>query len=186
MNSKLLGEHILYSIAVALIIGTLWEIKFKYTLPIWIIAACAWLPDIDYVLQSITFPFCNITHFCIIHGDYHNVFVLLTFSYIIAYLLKKYYDMNFNNVFLCVTIGWIIHLMCDFFVYDYASQPFYPIHCVIWSCQLIPEFGSFYGIGELSIIMWGFLIVGAALILQSLYTENNHLLDLFKFSKDGI
>jgi membrane-bound metal-dependent hydrolase YbcI (DUF457 family) len=159
-------EHILYSVAIAIIVGVLYESIFKSTLPIWIIAACAWLPDIDYVLQTITFQLYHITQFIIIHGTFHNIFWLLIFSFGIAYILKKYKNMNFNKVFLCMVIGCTTHMFCDYFVYDMVFNPLYPIYCVVWGCPLISEFGSFYGIGEFSLIVWGLIFVVVALTIK--------------------
>lgn len=167
----MITEHILFSIAVAVTIGALYSNSFRSTLPIWIIAACAWLPDIDYIVQTVTFYFYPISHFVILHGDFHNIFILFGFSFVIAYIFK-FYNMEFNKVFLCVTIGWITHILCDYLVYDAAYQPFYPIHCVIWSCQLIAEYGSFYGLGELSLLSWGCIFIAASLAIKFLLTRN--------------
>lgn len=166
------GEHILFSIAVAITVGAIYERKFGYALPVWIIAACAWAPDIDYVLQTIMFPVSSITHFMVTHGQLHNVFALLIFSFIVAYLFSKYKNMRFNNVFFCCAVGYATHIICDYFVYDTIFEPLYPLHCIVWSCPVILEFGSWYGIGEKSIFLWGVVFIMAALVVKYALSES--------------
>lgn len=170
---RLYSEHILFSIAAAITIGAIYKHKVGYALPVWIIAASAWAPDIDYVLQSITHPFAGITHFCIIHGQFHTIWALLAFAAIIAYLFNKYKQMDWKEVFACASIGYAVHVICDFFVYDTVIEPLFPfIKCVIWTCPVINEFGSFYGIGEKSLLLWGCVFIFMAILIKFHYSES--------------
>jgi membrane-bound metal-dependent hydrolase YbcI (DUF457 family) len=169
----LFGEHILFSAAVAIIIGAIYTNRTGYVLPVWIIAASCWAPDIDYILQSITHPLSYITHFCIIHGQFHTLWGLLAFAAIIAYLFNKYKGMDWKPVFACAAIGYTTHITCDFFVYDTVIEPLFPVfNCVLWTCPIIDEFGSFYGIGELSIYLWGIMFLIISVMIKFTLSES--------------
>jgi len=71
-------------------------------------------------------------------------------------------------------------MFCDYFVYDMVFHPLYPLDCVIWGCPLIDEFGSFYGIGEFSIITIGLIFIVFALTIK-IVLDNIPKLFLNKF-----
>ena len=170
----MLGEHVLYSLAVAIIFGTLYERKYGYALPIWIIVACAWAPDADYIIQHICFTYCYNSRFFIEHGDFHNLFIMLLFAFVAAYLFEKYKNYDFKNTFLCVMVGLTTHMLCDYLVYP---STVYPLSRLFPSIKLtyvnvIPEMGSWHGIGEPRLFVGGFILVLLALIVNFIYSES--------------
>jgi hypothetical protein len=85
-----LFEHLIYSTAIAIIVGMLW---FKRTDrdPSWIIIASAYAPDIDIVAGELIkkLDLNILTNGALIrHGDFHNIAFLLLFATAAAQVLR--------------------------------------------------------------------------------------------------
>ena len=80
-------EHLIYSAALAVIVGMIFS-RTTGRDPSWIIIAVALVPDIDFALEridrlpGITIPVIN--H----HGDLHNILFLIVFSLLLAMILR--------------------------------------------------------------------------------------------------
>ena len=86
----MLFEHLIYSIAIAIIAGMLW---FKRTGrdPSWIIIASAYAPDFDIVAGELIRKLdlnSLINDTPITHGDFHNIAFLLLFATAAALVLR--------------------------------------------------------------------------------------------------
>jgi len=160
------SEHILYSVGLAILIGALYKYWYGRAIPVWIIAACAWVPDYDYIPHHII-KFLNHGNLgMIVHGDFHNVFAMFGLSALGAYILYKYMRYDFGTAFVCMNVGILIHFICDYFVYPSVLHPFSRIFydtCFV-GLNLIPEEGQLYRIGEIHIMLLGILIILVALI----------------------
>jgi membrane-bound metal-dependent hydrolase YbcI (DUF457 family) len=177
----LIGEHIIFSVAFAILVSAIVEYKWGYALPVWIIAACAWLPDIDYIVQSIMFP---ITHaidphiFFIVHGDFHNIVMVIILSLTFAWLLNKYLKIDYNDAFICVFLGCVFHVFCDYLVY---MQPFCPIAprlpCEITGLGLYTETSSWHGLGEPAIFISGAIFLMISIGIKFYLSESKWIGD---------
>ncbi len=176
---RLLGEHILFSIAVAIIFGAIYEHKYGYALPIWMIAACAGLPDIDYVFQSISFTLSDGRWYIMEHGDFHNFVAMVIISYLLAYVFYKFKNYHFNDAFLCILVGFATHLVCDYLVYAALYHPFTRLfnNIIMYGINIFPEMGSWYGIGERSIYIMGIFAILLAILVKFYYSESKWISD---------
>jgi len=88
----MLAEHIIYSTAIAILVGMLFY-RFTGRDSSWIIILCAWVPDIDLianrVLTSMGFTLLFEGH-RITHGVFHNIAALLLFGILVAFLLHPF------------------------------------------------------------------------------------------------
>jgi len=172
----LIFEHIIWSAAFAILVGTLVERKWGYVLPIWIIWACCSIPDIDYIFQTFMFKVfsaLNLNSFVIYHGDFHNIVMIIVLALVFAWALNKYLKIDYNDAFICVFLGSAFHVFCDYIVY---TQPFCPISprfiCEIHGLGLFTETGSWHGIGEVSIFVAGVAFLLISFCLRFYYSEN--------------
>jgi len=178
----LILEHILFSISFAILIGVIVERKYGYILPIWIIAACAGLPDIDYIIQTIMYPLLKtiplITPIFIVHGDFHNIVMLIILSLFFGWVINKYLKTGLNNAIICVFLGSSFHVFCDFLVYNLPFCPIAPrFPCYIYGFGIFKETGSWHGLGEPSIFMWGIIIMIISICIKFYYLDSKWIYD---------
>ncbi len=83
LSSSAFIEHLIYSAALAVIVGMLFS-RLKGSDPSWIIIAVAFVPDIDFGLQAFREIPGIALPFTVLHGDFHNIIALIFFSLVIA------------------------------------------------------------------------------------------------------
>jgi membrane-bound metal-dependent hydrolase YbcI (DUF457 family) len=159
----MLIEHILYNLSIAIIIGILYN-RYTNRNPTWIIVITSWLPDIDYVVQSLWYNIYQCTAILcpimIRHGDFHNIMVIILLSIIFGYLIYKYCNVLLKDAILCVGIGCIAHLVEDITVYDKTYRLLYPMSNIqFYNLNLINESRNILGIGDSNIIAIGIFIL---------------------------
>lgn len=174
-------EHFLFSAAFAIIVGLLVERSWKYVLPVWIIFACAVLPDFDYIIQTIMYPIVMVTPLAsifIVHGDSHNIAITILTSMFCAWALNKYWNYVYNDVFICVFLGCAFHIICDFFVYVTVFCPIAPrFPCEIAGIGILRETGAWYGVAEPSIIIVGSILLLITICIKIYYSDNKWIED---------
>lgn len=159
-------EHILYNIAVALIVGLLYT-TYTNRDPSWLVAVAAFLPDVDYILQfiwsrlkigpGILTPY---------HGDFHNILAIVVLTLIFSYLVWKYLNIEFIDAIVCIGIGGFTHLISDMLVYTHVYELFYPFPYITPTTALMVETRKFFGIGDFNIIMMGILFISYCLLIK--------------------
>lgn len=178
----MLLEHIIWSAAFAILVGILVERKWGYALPVWIIGVCAGLPDIDYFIQMFMYPIIHniplLYPIFIVHGDFHNIVMVIILSLFSAWLLNKYMKTDYNDAFICVFIGCIFHIFCDYIVYKTIFCPISPrFVCEINGLGIFTESGSWHGIGEVSIFVVGSIFLLIAICTKFYYLESKWIED---------
>lgn len=125
----MLIEHLLYAIALAIILGMIYE-RYTDINPAWIIVLVAFLPDSDYVVREgleLVFP---AKRALIQHGDFHNIVMLLVFTVFVGYLISRISHIKLDDAMFCVFIGVLLHFVCDAFVYTMSYPFFAPISSI--------------------------------------------------------
>lgn len=176
-------EHFIWSAAFAIIVGVIVERRWGYSLPIWIICASAMLPDIDYLIQTIMYPLMFIfpifNPLFITHGDFHNIVAVIILSLLFAWLLNKYMKIDYNNAFICLILGCIFHIFCDYIVYTATFHVIAPrFGYELVGIGILPERGTLYGLGEPIIFAVGILCLIIALSIKFYYLENKWIEDI--------
>ena len=168
-------EHFLYNISIAILVGIFYK-KYYNRNPTWIIVACAWLPDLDFILQAVCYKFYELTDILlpimIRHGDFHNVPIIILLSFILGYVLHTKFGENFYDAAICIFIGGMAHFIADICVYAYTYYPFYPISgFAIKTIAILPETRNMFGMGD-----WLIFAVGACILFYCC---------ILKFAIDG-
>lgn len=160
----MLLEHIIYSIAFALVIGLVFK-HYTGKDPSWIIVVMALFPDIDFILQTsmrtIQSPFV------IYHGDFHSILALVFFSLIAAWIVS-HYNISFWHGFLCSALGMFAHYLEDYIAYPPAYAYFFPFSKIEYGIDLIPETRDLIFAGS-EVLVIGMILLAGAILVRKCY-----------------
>jgi hypothetical protein len=158
-------EHIVYSSAIAVIVGMIY---FQYTArdPSWIIIGMAFVPDIDgfvhFILHILRFSLPFNVH----HGDFHNIMILIIFSLIIATILTPF-GIRFFDGLICSAIGFAAHLFEDALVYKIGYAFFWPITTEVFGIGILSEDRNFFGIANNFTLALGIILLIGVIYLRT-------------------
>jgi membrane-bound metal-dependent hydrolase YbcI (DUF457 family) len=158
-------EHIIYSAALAIIIGMIYS-HFTGRDPSLIIIVVAFVPDIDLTLQTLheliqrTFPFT------IHHGDFHNILFLIVFSLILAAVLCQF-GVRFIDGFICSSIGIAAHFLEDALVFKPAYAFLWPFTSHIFGIGIMTETPDFFGIANSIVMLIGIILLTVAVLVRT-------------------
>lgn len=136
----MLAEHIIYSAAIAILVGMLFY-RFTGRDSSWIIILCAFAPDIDFIANRVltrsgfTLLFEGHT---ISHGVFHNIAIMVIFGILVAFLLHPF-GIRFFDAFFFSVIGFGAHLFEDALVYDPGYAFLWPLSSKVLGLRLLPN-----------------------------------------------
>jgi len=170
-------EHIIYSSALAILVGMVF---YKYTGRdhSWIIIVCAWAPD----GVGITIPILNKFGFTLFYRLYyilnpvlHTVAMMIIFGIIVACLLHPFGIRFFDAVFFSL-IGFGAHLFEDALVYKVGYPYLWPFSSEDLGIGLIPTilsednyFRDFLGIANTDVLIIGVVFFLVATGIRTWY-----------------
>ena len=174
----MLIEHLLYNFAIAILVGIIYK-QYTKRNPAWIIFFAGCLPDIDYFFQVGTYIIYHaiepalfvygIVLPVIRHGDFHNIFIIISFSLIIGYLFRRW-GFKFWDAVICTSIGMSAHIIEDLLVYDNPYHPFLPFsEAPINAINILNESGNMFGIGDWKIFVIGCIFIFLAYSVKVIY-----------------
>ena len=176
----MLAEHILYSTAIAILVGMVFY-RFTRRDSSWIIILCAWIPDIDLiangVLNRLGFTLLFEGH-RITHGVFHNIAIMVIFGILVAFLLHPFGIRFFDALFFAV-IGFGTHLFEDALVYKVAYPFLWPISSEEMRGGFLLNFvseenyvGDFFRIANTEVLIVGMVFLLVAIIIRT-YSEGS-------------
>ena len=176
----MLAEHIIYSVALAILVGMLFY-RFTGRDSSWIIILCAWIPDIDLIANSVLtrsgFTLLFEGH-RISHGVFHNIAIMVIFGILLAFLLHPF-GIRFFDAFFFAVIGFGAHLFEDALVYKVGYPYLWPFSSEDLGIGLLPNilseenyFRTFFGIANTEVLIIGFVFLLVALIIRT-YVEGS-------------
>ena len=174
----MIAEHILYSGAIAVLVGMLFY-RFTGRDASWIIILCAWAPDIDLIGNRILTRFGFTLLFeghKITHGVFHNIAMMVIFGILVAFFLNPVGIKFFDALFFSIT-GFGAHLFEDALVYKVGYPYFWPFSSEDLGIGLLPNilaeenyFRDFFNIANTEVLVIGFLVFIVAMIIRT-YVE---------------
>jgi hypothetical protein len=159
-------EHIIYSAALAVIVGMIFSLYTRRD-PSWIIIAVAFVPDIDAILQRmhvltrIGFPLV------IRHGDLHNILFLTAFSLLLAAFLHVF-GIRIIDGLICSAIGVAAHIFEDALVYNPAYAFLWPITSQKFGIGIMQETRNLVGVASSTVLLIGIILLAGAVLLRTL------------------
>jgi hypothetical protein len=174
----MLSEHIIYSTALAILVGMIFY-RFTGRDSSWIIILCAWIPDIDLIANGVLNRFGFTLLFeghKITHGVFHNIAMMVIFGILVAFLLTPFGIRFFDALFFAV-IGFGAHLFEDALVYKAGYPYLWPFSSKDMGFGLLPNilteenyFRDFFGIANTYVLIVGLVVLLVAIIIRT-YAE---------------
>jgi len=166
-------EHVIWTTALCILVGMFYE-KYTNRNPVWIIWFAVMIPDVDFVLQTIwegIFPM-KITP--IIHGDFHNIFVLILVSLIVGWYIWKNTKVWFKDAVFCVALGFIAHLVEDALVNGTKYHFYRPFSDYGWYQGFILKpmndiIVVHTVVASTNVVFIGLLLVALAILIRSFF-----------------
>jgi len=170
-----ISEHIIYSTAIAIIVGMLY---YKYTGRdhSWIIILCAWIPDFDIIAKSALNKMGFIVLFDgqpIHHGTFHTVAMMVIFAILVAFLLHPF-GIRFIDSLFFATIGFGAHLFEDALVYKVGYMYLWPFITENLGIGILPNIISeenyirdFFRVANTEVLIIGILVLIAAMLIRT-------------------
>ncbi|MGA2913371.1 MAG: metal-dependent hydrolase [Methanoregula sp.] len=171
----MLAEHIIYSSALAILVGMVF---YKYTGRdfSWIIILCAWAPDLDFIANR-GFRYLKIRLLLngssIQHGTFHNIAFMVIFGIAMAFLLHPLGIKFFDSLFFSM-IGFGAHLFEDALVYKVGYTFLWPFSSEVLGIGLLPNMMNeenyirdFFGIANTEVLIIGLLLLLVAVIIRT-------------------
>jgi hypothetical protein len=156
-------EHLIYSAALAVIIGMLYY-RSTGRDPSWIIVISAFAPDVDQAFCSMRCWFGVSLAFnghLIQHGDFHTLGALCVYAVLLGALLVPV-GIRFWEGMLFAGIGFAAHLVEDALVYRTSYAILWPFSNQVVALGLMDYSRDFYGIADTQVLVLGlFLLTGA-------------------------
>ena len=169
----MLSEHLVYSVAIAIFIYTIYRKKEI----LYIIIGSAYAPDIDIIADSI-FKKVGITVLVygepIKHGDFHNILIMILYAALIALILNTI-NIKMKDSFILACIGFVAHLFEDALVFNPAYRFFWPISDKLYGIGLIANYNDhrdFYGIANTEVLAIGIILVILSICIKYLFDNN--------------
>lgn len=171
----MLAEHIIYSCALAILIGMV-ALKFTGSDHSWIIILCAWAPDTDIlanpVLNQLGFTLLYEGH-KIVHGGFHNIAIMVIFGVAVAFLLHPL-GIKFLDSFVYSVIGFGAHLFEDALVFKVGYRFLWPLSSNVMGLGILTEIQSeedyisnFFGIANTGVLIIGLVLLCAAVLIRT-------------------
>jgi membrane-bound metal-dependent hydrolase YbcI (DUF457 family) len=159
-------EHIIYSAALAVIVGMIFSRSIGRD-PSLIIIAIAFVPDIDFDLEIIQ-KWAWLDSPCRIHhGDLHNVLFLVVFSLLLAGVLR-YFGIRFIDGLICSAIGIAVHFFEDILVLNPAYAFLWPYSTKIFGLGIMDKTRNLFGIANSTVLLAGIILLAGAVLLRTL------------------
>ncbi len=159
-------EHLIYSAALAVIVGMIFSLSTGRD-PSWIIIAVAFVPDIDLPLEK--FPNLSRTIFsgAIRHGDFHNILFLLGVSLLLAAIMRLF-GIRFIDGFICSAIGVAAHLFEDALIANPAYAFLWPVSTQAFGIGIMQETRNLFGIASTTVLLIGIILLALAVLVRTL------------------
>lgn len=163
----MLSEHLLYSLAIALVFGAVYQ-RFTGRNYWWIIVASAFIPDMDLIADSALKMF-GITVLVfgvpIEHGHFHNILVMVLYAVAVAFLLHPL-GIRLIDSFIFALVGFAAHMFEDALVANPAYPFLYPLTVRHFGIGFFSYRADILGIADREVLIAGIISVMIALAVR--------------------
>jgi membrane-bound metal-dependent hydrolase YbcI (DUF457 family) len=178
-------EHIIYSAAIAIIVGLVF-LRYTGRDQAWVIIPISLIPDIDHINNIIwdwgllPVPHKLVPIFDI--GLFHNIMGVVILSIFVIAILSLV-KMRFTDALIYSVIGLSAHLFEDYLVYPATYHFLYPLNTNPYGLNLIPE-NADMGFAGTQVLIVGILFLSFAICLRYYLNSNGWVLK--KENNDGV
>jgi hypothetical protein len=161
----MLLEHLVYSTAIAIVLGTLYR-RYTGRDHAWLVVASAYLPDLDIVADGLLqrIGITVMVHGSPIrHGYFHNVAVMLAYAVFAALLLHPA-GVRLADSFFFAAAGFGAHLFEDALVYKGGYAFFWPLSLQHYGIGAFEYTRDWYGVANTEVLVVGVIALLGALV----------------------
>ncbi|NPV61279.1 MAG: metal-dependent hydrolase [Methanotrichaceae archaeon] len=160
-------EHLIYSLAIALVFGALYY-RLRGKDYYWIIVASAFAPDLDLIVDPALKVFgitLLVSGTPIVHGDFHNILVMILYAAMVAFLLLPL-GIKFQDSFIFALVGFAAHLFVDALSQNPAYPFFYPLSSQYFGIGLFDYHADLFRIADRWALIFGLALLALAFFLR--------------------
>ena len=161
----MLLEHLIYSTAIAIILGTLYR-RYTGRDHAWLVVASAYLPDLDIIADDLLqrIGITVMVHGSPIrHGYFHNVAVMLAYASFAALLLHPV-GVRLVDSFFFAAAGFGAHLFEDALVYKGGYAFFWPFSLQHYGIGAFEYTRDWYRVANTEVLVVGVIALLGALV----------------------
>lgn len=178
-------EHIIYSAAIAIIVGLIF-LRYTGREQAWVIIPISLIPDIDHVNNIIwdwgLLPLSQKIIPIFYIGLLHNLMgVIVLFIPIVAVLLL--FKVKFTDALIYTVIGLAAHQFEDYLVYPATYHFLYPINSEAYGLNIIPETADL-GFAGSQVLLVGLFILAVVIGIRYYLLSNGWIMK--KEEIDGV
>ncbi len=163
----MLSEHLLYSLAIALVFGAVYR-RLTGRDYWWIIVASAFVPDVDLIADA-ALRKLGITVLVfgasIDHGHFHNILVMLLYAVAMAFLLHPF-GIRLVDSFVFALVGFAAHMFEDAIVANPAYPFLYPLTVRRFGIGFFDYHADIFAIADREVLIIGIISVMIALAVR--------------------
>ncbi|HSD57775.1 MAG TPA: metal-dependent hydrolase [Methanotrichaceae archaeon] len=163
----MLSEHLVYSLAIGLAFGAVYQ-RFTGRNYWWIIVASAFVPDMDLIADSALKMF-GITVLVfgapIDHGHFHNILVMLFYAVVVAFLLHPL-GIRLIDSFIFALVGFAAHMFEDALVANPAYPFLYPLTIRRFGIGFFHYHADIFAVADREVLIAGIILVMIALAMR--------------------
>ncbi len=164
-KSLMLSEHLVYSLAIGLIFGAVYQ-QLTGRNYWWIIVASAFVPDMDLVADA-ALKKVGVTVLVfgapIAHGHFHNILVMLFYAAAVALVLHPL-GIRLIDSFIFAVVGFAAHMFEDAIVANPAYPFLYPLTTSRFGIGLFDYRADVLGIADKEVLLVGVALLVSAII----------------------
>lgn len=172
-------EHIVYSAAIAVIVGMVF-VRFTGRDPSWIIIFVTYLPDLDEIGMFSFLKNNTLFPLVIHHGDFHTLGNLLVISVVFAFILH-FAGIRYFDGFICTAIGLGAHFFEDALVANPSYAFFWPLSMQKFGIGILPETRNFFGVANTTTLVIGILLFLIACAFRTYFEGKDWYRTFFRF-----
>ncbi|MBP7300023.1 MAG: metal-dependent hydrolase, partial [Methanoculleus sp.] len=161
----MLLEHLVYSTAIAIVLGTLYR-RYTGRDHAWLVVASAYVPDLDIVADGLLqrIGITVMVHGSPIrHGNFHNAAVMLAYAVFAALLLHPA-GVRLVDSFFFAAAGFGAHLFEDALVYKGGYAFFWPLSNQHYGIGAFEYTRDWYGVANAEVLIVGVIALAGALV----------------------
>ena len=158
-------EHLIYSAALAIIIGMAF-LRYTGRDQSWIIIFASIVPDTDYLFKIGCEFFSPLPSPTFMHGDFHAIPGLIFFSFFIALFFSNA-GIKFKHALFFSVVGYSSHLIEDFIVHPpYFNRYLYPFDTTLYGTKILSDVPDLV-IANSGTLLIGVMVLCAAIIVRT-------------------
>lgn len=180
----MLSEHLVYSLAIGLAFGAVYQ-RLTGRNYWWIILASAFIPDLDLIADA-ALNKMGITVLVfgapIAHGHFHNILVMLFYAAAMAFLLHPL-GIRLMDSFIFASVGFIAHMFEDAIVANPAYPFLYPLTTHRFGIGFFNYRADILGIADKEVLIAGIALlvtVMISLLVMSAFWDDRQYRRIFR------